>query len=242
MASPSSRRARPALRPRHARRASRERGRPGPRPKTQEALATDAAIFQAAAAAFSAKGFDGIGVDEIAAGAGVNKAMIYYHFADKLELYREVVRDMLRATAARVTEVASSPDPAPVRLDRFIVAFVEMADSRPWFPTLMLREMAEGAPRLDANTLAFIRSIFMAFGRILSDGQAAGLFRPVNPILAYLTTIGPLLLNAARERAARQPGRSQLPMFVDVSHADLAAHMQQVARRMLARSLERTKP
>jgi hypothetical protein len=98
----------------------------------------------------------------------------------------------------------------------------------------MLREMAEGAPRLDADTLGFIRSIFVAFGRILADGQAAGEFRPVNPLLAYLSTIGPLLLNAARERAASQPGRSGFPMFVDVSHADLAAHMQLVARRMLA--------
>jgi len=69
--------------------------------------------------------------------------------------------------------------------------------------------------------------------RFLGEGQAAGLFRSVNLVLAYMSTVGPLLLNAARERAARQPGRGQLPMFVEVSHADLASHMQQVARRML---------
>ena len=209
------------------------RRRPGPRRRSRAAIGTAAAIFQSAAAAFSAKGFDGIGVDEIAASARVNKAMIYYHFADKLELYREVFRDMLRATSARVTEIAAAPDPAPSRLDRFVAAFVEQADGRPWFPTLMLREMAEGAPRLDPDTLALIRAVFLAFARILGEGQADGLFRPVNPVLAYMSTVGPLLLNAARERAARQPGRSQLPMFVEVSHADLASHMQQVARRML---------
>ena len=211
----------------------RLRRRPGPRSRSRAALGTDAAIFQAAAAAFSAKGFDGIGVDEIAASARVNKAMIYYHFTDKLQLYREVVRDMLRATSARVTEIAAAPDPAPTRLDRFVAAFVEQGDSRPWFPTLMLREMAEGGPRLDPDTLALIRSVFLAFARIVGDGHAAGVFRPVNPVLAYMSTVGPLLLNAARERAGARPGRSQLPMFVEVSHADLAAHMQQVARGML---------
>ena len=37
---------------------------------------------------FAARGFDGVSVDDIARDAGVNKAMIYYHFADKLALYR----------------------------------------------------------------------------------------------------------------------------------------------------------
>ncbi len=59
------------------------------------------------------------------------------------------------------------------------------------------------------------------------------MFRPVNPILAYITLVAPLMFNAARERAAAQPGRGDLPMFVEVSHADLTRHMQQVALRML---------
>jgi hypothetical protein len=51
-----------------------------------------------------------------------------------------------------------------------------------------------------------------------------------------MTIIGPVMLNAARERAAAQPGRDALPMFVRVPHADLTAHMQHVSRRMLARN------
>ena len=78
-----------------------------------------------------------------------------------------------------------------------------------------------------------MRTVFMAFGRILAEGQQAGVFRPVHPVLAYMSIIGPLMLNAARERAAAAPGRDQLPMFVPVSHADLTRHMQHVALRML---------
>src|SRR6185436_9522606 len=179
------------------------RRRRGPRRTPPSEVGTREAVFHAAAAAFSARGFDSVGVDEIAASAGVNKAMIYYHFTDKLELYREIVRDMLREASLRVTAIANAPHPAPVRLETFIAAFVEMADARPWFPTLMLREMAEGGPRLDPDALALMRSVFLAFARIVQDGQAAGVFRNVNPVLAYMSTIGPLLLNAARERAAR---------------------------------------
>ena len=74
---------------------------------------TRTAVFQAAAAEFSARGFDGVGVDDIADRAKVNKAMIYYHFADKLALYRAVVGDMLATIGNTVTEI-SGADPIPV--------------------------------------------------------------------------------------------------------------------------------
>ena len=196
-------------------------------------LDSRSAIFAAAATAFSARGFDGVGVDDIARQAGVNKAMIYYHFADKLALYREVVGEMMGAVGARVTAVAEAHAAAPDKLDAFIAAFMEMADQRPWFPTMLLREIAEGAPHLDVDTLGRLRVIIAAFSRILAEGQASGAFRPVHPVLAYVSVVGPLMFNAARERVAAQPGRAHIPMLVDIPHSDLLSHMQLAARRML---------
>jgi AcrR family transcriptional regulator len=190
-------------------------------------------VFAAAAEAFSRRGFDGVVVEDIARAAGVNKAMIYYHFDDKLALYREIVRDMLREGGTLIAAIADGPPPAADKLTRFIEQFVAMTDARPYFPTLMMREIAEGAPHLDADTLALMRVVFLAFGRILAQGAESGEFQRVNPVLAYMSILGPLMLNAARERAAAQPGREQLPMFVPVSHADLTRHMQHVALRML---------
>ena len=192
------------------------------------------AVFQAAATLFSAKGFDGVSMDDIAARAGVNKAMIYYHFADKLALYRSVVADMLMAVAESIAAIAESSMTPSEKLDRFVEHFVRLADARPWFPTLMMREIAEGAPHLDLDTLGHIRSVFLGFGRILKEGEAAGTFRTIHPILAYTSIVGPLMLNAARERIALRPERQHLPMLVPVSHEDLIAHGQETARRMLA--------
>src|SRR5688572_22899808 len=117
--------------------------------KSTTTVPTRDAVFNAGATLFSAKGFDGVSVDDIAALAGVNKAMIYYHFADKVSLYREIVADMLTAVGASVAEIAASSAAPQQKLDRFIELFVGHADKRPWFPMLMLREMAEGAPHLD---------------------------------------------------------------------------------------------
>jgi AcrR family transcriptional regulator len=195
--------------------------------------ATRAAIFQAAADLFSRRGFDGVTVDDIAQAADVNRAMLYYHFTDKLALYRDIVCAMLDEAGARVAAIVNESSTPIDKLQRFIAGFVALADTHPYFPPLMLREMAEGALHFDTEILTRMRAVFLAFGRVLSEGQQAGVFREVNPVLAYMSVLGPLLLNAARERAAEQPGRGQLPMFIAVPHPDLTAHMQYAALQML---------
>jgi TetR/AcrR family transcriptional regulator len=226
-AAPRRPKARPRARPR---RQPRRRG--GPRPGA-DAGVTRGAVLAAAADAFSRRGFDGSSVDDIARAARVNKAMIYYHFADKLALYRYVVCDMLRAVGTRVTAIVDDQAPPADKMARFIEAFVALTDERPYFPPLMMREIADGAPHLDPDTLALIRAVFLAFGRILTQGQQSGAFRAVHPVMAYMSILGPLMLNAAGERAAAAPGRDQLPMFVPVAHTELTRHMQLVALRML---------
>jgi AcrR family transcriptional regulator len=220
-------------RPQSGRASARPRPRRGGPRSGAEAVGTRRAIFTAAADLFSRRGFDGVVVDDIARAARVNKAMLYYHFADKLGLYREIVEEMLREAGARMAVIADGAGSPEARMARFVAEFVALADERPYFPTLMMREIAEGALHLDADTLALMRVVFLAFCRILADGQERRDFREVQPVLAYMTVLGPVLLNAARERAAAQPGRKELPMFVRVPHADLTRHMQDVAARML---------
>ena len=204
--------------------------------KNAAATSTKASVFDSAAALFSTRGFDGVSVDDIARDAGVNKAMIYYHFADKLALYRAVLADGLSRMGGIAQGIATSTDTPSTKLDRFIEAFVRMTETRPWMPALMLREIAEGAPRLDADTMAHMRIVITSFAGILTQGQASGVFRRVHPILAYESVIGPIIINAARERVAAQPSRKKddFPMLVAISHDEVIAHGQETARRMLA--------
>ena len=112
--------ARPGPRPRSGSRAKAGRSRAVPPPDTRDA------IFAAAAEAFSARGFDGVTVDDIARAAGVNKAMIYYHYADKLALYRGVVAEMLAGARDRIAGIAASADSADVKIRRFVDSFVRL--------------------------------------------------------------------------------------------------------------------
>jgi TetR/AcrR family transcriptional regulator len=207
--------------------------------KSPSALSTRDAIFHAAASQFSSRGFDGVSMDDIAREAGVNKAMIYYHFADKLALYRAIVADGLKTMGERAGEIAGSTALPNHKLDSFIEAFVRMTEMRPWMPAMMLREVAEGAPRLDADTMTHFRGVVGNFAAILQQGQALGVFRALHPILAYESVIGPIIINAARERVASQPERQHQdsPILVSISHEDVLAHSQETARRMLKPTL-----
>lgn len=203
--------------------------------KSESTVPTQEAVFRAAAHAFSVTGFDGVSMDDIAASAGVNKAMIYYHFADKLTLYRRVVSDGLQKMGETVSAIVASDRTPSTKLNTFIEQFVAMTEVRPWMPAIMLREIAEGAPRLDVATMEHMRGVIGGFAAILQQGQASGAFRAIHPVLAYESIVGPLIINAARERVAAQPERQRhdFPMLVHISHAELIAHSQDAARRML---------
>ena len=120
--------------------------------RKRSAADSHAAIFAAAAEEFAERGFEGAGVDRIAARAKVNKAMLYYHFGSKRHLYLEILRHMFGAVGLRARAIADGPGSAPEKTDAWIAAIVEEGARRPWFPSMMLRELASGAPRFDPET------------------------------------------------------------------------------------------
>jgi TetR/AcrR family transcriptional regulator len=169
---------------------------------------TRTAILAAAATEFAAHGFAGASVDAIAARSRFNKAMIYYHFKSKQGLYVEILRDGFRYFGDRTAEIADSALAPGDKLGAFIDAFNDMAASRPYMPPMMMREMAEGAVRLDADTLRLMARVFESLRRILDEGARLGAFRRMDPILTYFSLVAPIIFFRAsapiREAFGRQ--------------------------------------
>jgi AcrR family transcriptional regulator len=61
-------------------------------------------ILAAATRAFARSGFAGTGLDDIAAEAGVSRAILYRHFDTKHDLYRDVLDQICGRLAATVSE------------------------------------------------------------------------------------------------------------------------------------------
>lgn len=189
-------------------------------------------IFHAAAREFAERGYEAARVDRIASQAGVNKAMLYYHYGSKLGLYLAVLRDMLRAVASRARAIADSNRPAADKFSTWIATIVQEAAARPWFPPIMLRELASGAPHVDPETLSMMNGVYAAVHDIIVQGQRAGEFREVDPLLTHMTIMPAVLIFFARQRvvARRRPHRAlTAPRSLD----QFVAHMQESARCML---------
>jgi TetR/AcrR family transcriptional regulator len=110
-------------------------------------MTTQEKILAAAREEFAARGLDGARVDRIARAAGVNKAMIYYHFHSKERLYETVVEQFLESVKTfldRVLTEAADLDSLLLEVSKFYGRVFETSRE---MPPIMLREMAAGGDR-----------------------------------------------------------------------------------------------
>jgi AcrR family transcriptional regulator len=190
------------------------------------------AIERAAAIEFAERGYDAAGTDRIAARARVNKAMLYYHFRSKRDLYLEVVRDMVRTVGGRARAIADGSGTAEQKLDAWIAAIVEEAAARPWFASIMLREIAAGAPHFDVQTFQLMNDVFVAVREIIAQGQRENVFRQVDPLLTHLTIMPPILIFFVRQRVIANT-RLTRDLAEPRQVEEFARHMQASVRGML---------
>jgi AcrR family transcriptional regulator len=66
-------------------------------------------ILEAALRAFAANGYDGAAMDEIAAGAGISKAVVYDHVASKRDLYTQLLHSIRDEIEHAVEEALRAP-------------------------------------------------------------------------------------------------------------------------------------
>ncbi len=68
-------------------------------------------LIESAIPPFAAKGFDGVGIREIAKSAKANSALVAYQFCGKGGLYLEALKAIFTRKVSAVSELAGSPLP-----------------------------------------------------------------------------------------------------------------------------------
>lgn len=194
--------------------------------QVRDADASRAKVWAAAADEFAARGFDGAKVDRIAATARVNKAMIYYHFASKAGLYNAILHDTFAAIAEAVRGVRAAGGPPDVQLRAYVRAIAGVADKRPFFPPIWLREVAEGGRHLDPTVARHFADVLQMLSQILGEGVAAGTMRKVHPFLVQIGIVGPLTLFIASRPLREKFGHLSQARVLDVSIDAVIEHVQ----------------
>lgn len=199
-----------------------------PRKSLIKTVPTREAVFQAAATLFSEKGFDGVSMDDIARLAAVNKAMIYYHFASKAGLYNAVLRDTFSAIEDAVRGVREAGGTPEAQVRAYVEAIAGIADQRPFFPSIWLREVADAGRHLDPAIAQHFRGVLAMLGGILHEGAAAGTMRDVHPFLVQLGIVGPLTLFIASRPLREKFAQVSKTRSMDVSIDAVIEHVQRM--------------
>jgi TetR/AcrR family transcriptional regulator len=160
-----------------------------------EPIDTRTTILDAAERLFSVRGFAATTIKQIGAAADVNSALLYYYFADKETLYREVLGRLLTgliAAGGKAFDEAHSPEEAIRSIVRVQAATLA---STPFVPRLIARELVDNeASHATQHIARLAAEIFTRLCEMIREGQRAGIFRSdLDPQFAAISTISQMV-------------------------------------------------
>jgi AcrR family transcriptional regulator len=144
------------------------------RPLRADAQRNRARILAAAEAVFARRG-SGVGVDEVAAEAGVGVGTLYRHFPTKEALIEAILIDRLRRLTVDAQAHLDTPDPGKA-LFEFLHDLVEESMAKRDFIDAMAKGTNPPAPP-GPEGLALVAKLNELAGELLARAQAAGVVR-----------------------------------------------------------------
>lgn len=138
------------------------------------------AILGAALGLFSRFGLHGTSIDQVAARADVSKSNLLYYFANKEELYVNVLRDLLALWLEPLRGFSDEQDPGEA-IGGYIRRKLVVSRDRPDASRLFCLEMIQGAPLLRDELDRELRTLVERKSEVIRSWIAAGKLAPVDP-------------------------------------------------------------
>ena len=157
-----------------------ETRKPG-RPAAAQAGAAREGLLRAARELMTEKGLPAVTVREIAKRAGVQPALVNYHFGGKDGLLRSVVASVSEEMAQRIQEVTTGLGSIEERVRELLRGVVEAFTANPYAPRLMVEQVLfadDGV--IDDFVESFARPNLAAIHSLLDDGLDGGILRRVD--------------------------------------------------------------
>ena len=139
-----------------------------------------AAILEAALEVFSAHGFRGATVDQIAAEAGLSKPNLLYYFPTKEAIYEALLGGLLDTWLDPLRAMKSSGEPLPEIL-AYVQRKLEMSRDFPRESRLFANEIIQGAPLIENELSGALRDLVDEKAKIINQWADEGRIARVNP-------------------------------------------------------------
>lgn len=147
-------------------------------------------ITAAAEETFADKGYTAASISDISAAADVNRALIYYYFKDKKDLYNSILQEG-RDSILVMTETAyNSATSAISRIRCFISLFSKMHIDRRNFGRIILREFMDGSPEMALRIRESFQTNGFRIKQIIQEGIESKELRSIDPELLLHVILG----------------------------------------------------
>ncbi|SFP72286.1 TetR family transcriptional regulator C-terminal domain-containing protein [Tranquillimonas alkanivorans] len=150
------------------------------KPKTRIQRRNRALILDAALDVFSAHGFRGATVDQIAQAAGLSKPNLLYYFGSKEEMHRELLSGMMHTWLDPLRELGEDGDPVE-EVVAYVLRKLEMSRLYPRESRLFANEIVQGAPRFIDKIEGELRELVEQKAAVIRRWQEAGRIAPLDP-------------------------------------------------------------
>ena len=162
--------------------------RPG---STQADCCTRSSIIAAARTLFARRGLEGTSVREVADAAGVNNAMIYYHFKDKVEMYRAVLADSF-AEFDRIWEhdIFSTDATTRDKIRKYVEELIRFQHENEEIRRILSMEFASCGKNIKWLSDNFFGHSYEKLATILKTGMKKGELKKVDLSVAISALVG----------------------------------------------------
>jgi len=168
-------------------------------------------LLTAAGAAFSANGFHGTSMEQIASAAQYATGTLYLYFKDKDDLYISLLEDKIREMLRFCQEAVTQAGTARERFDALIRSRLTFHEEHRDFFKIYAREgMTPGhkdAQGQWSRVEALCRESLEFTQTVITKCQRGGLLRKEDPTLLALSLNG-ILMNISREWMTSEPSAS----------------------------------
>ena len=137
-------------------------------------------ILAAALDVFSAAGFQGATVDDIARRAGMSKPNLLYYYRRKKDIYIAVLEHTLTDWLQPLEALNAEGDPLQ-ELSTYILFKLRMSHATPKASRLFANEVLHGAPMIEKFLKGPLRQLVSEKAAIISAWVSAGKLAPVDP-------------------------------------------------------------
>ena len=150
-------------------------------------------IIESAVELFGKYGKNGVSTYEIAHAAGVNKALIFYHFGSKDELYRTVLKDLLSTFVETIRKKLDEVEPGLPAIETFVKIHIGLLQKNQHMARLFIRELLFSENERSSLTDKDIADIFTSLRyeliKVLSNARNNNQIRLIDPVHTMVSIV-----------------------------------------------------